>query len=57
MYKADRLPDRVCQIYRPQFLHIQSDHFLLDTTDALAMAITHAQELTTTGGFGVPKPL
>ncbi len=40
-----------------QFLHIRTDHFLLDTTDALAMAITHAQELTTTGGFGVPNPL
>ena len=40
-----------------QFLKIQTAHIALDATDALAMAICHAQTLATAGGFAVPPEL
>lgn len=40
-----------------QFLGIQTKQITLDSTDALAMAICHAQELTVAGGLGIPPEL
>lgn len=40
-----------------QFLNIRTDQFALDSTDALSMAICHALDLTTAGGFGIPPEL
>lgn len=40
-----------------QFLKIQTNHIALDATDALAMAICHAQALAVSGGLGIPDPL
>ena len=40
-----------------QLLNIKTDQFALDSTDALAMAICHAQDLTTAQGLGIPDEL
>jgi len=40
-----------------QFLNIQVNQIALDSTDALAMAICHAQCIMTSGGLGLPSPL
>ena len=40
-----------------QFLKIQTGHIALDATDALAMAICHAQALSVSGGLGIPDEL
>jgi crossover junction endodeoxyribonuclease RuvC len=40
-----------------QFLHIQVDNLRDDATDALALAICHAQTCRVSGGFGVPEKL
>ena len=38
-----------------QLLGINTANLILDSTDALAMAITHAQNLSTVGGLGLPE--
>lgn len=40
-----------------QMLNIKTDQFALDSTDALAMAICHAQDLTVAQGLGIPDEL
>jgi crossover junction endodeoxyribonuclease RuvC len=40
-----------------QMLRIQTDALALDSTDALAMALTHAQLLSVAQGFGIPDPI
>lgn len=40
-----------------QFLNIQVDKISNDSTDALAMALTHAQELSVTTGLEPPQPI
>lgn len=40
-----------------QFLKIHTDNIALDSTDALAMAICHAQTMSVAGGAGVPPEL
>jgi crossover junction endodeoxyribonuclease RuvC len=38
-----------------QFLHVQVGQLALDSTDALAMALTHAQRMVVANGLGVGK--
>ena len=40
-----------------QMLNIQTDKMAFDSTDALAMALTHAQLLTIAQGIGIPDPI
>lgn len=40
-----------------QFLHIQVDKISNDSTDALAMALTHAQMMSVATGVGTPQPI
>jgi len=40
-----------------QFLRIKTEDFALDATDALAMAICHAQQLSIARGYGLPPQL
>ena len=38
-------------------VNIQTDKMAFDSTDALAMALTHAQLLTIAQGIGIPDPI
>ena len=40
-----------------QFLHIQVDKISNDSTDALAMALTHAQMMSIANGLNPPQPI
>lgn len=40
-----------------QFLSIKTTQIALDSTDALAMAICHAQNITTSGGLNIPPQI